>query len=156
MLRFVAFEESTSTNDFPITRPSGKIGAHLTSTLPRGRNRIIPIIGEALSLRPDSGIKNTNDDVRGVVRVGPEPGPVSEAQEVWGPSSVEVVGPVGGDVEDGGVAAELGGLGGGERGGEGEGGVGVGVEDGGGGGGERVEDGGVVGVVGEGEGLVGF
>lgn len=72
---------------------------------------IIPIIGEARELRPDTSIKNANDDVRGIMRIGPEARPIMEAQEVWSMGCVDLVGPVRDNREDSWVAAELGCLG---------------------------------------------
>lgn len=133
------------------------MGAQLARAAPRGGHRIVSGIVEAGALRPNSGVEDANDDVGGVVGVGPEAVGVGEAEEVGGTGDMEVADLVGGDVEDGGVAEELSDVGRAYAGGEGVGGVGVGVEEVGGGGGERAEDGGVPVVSrGEGGGFVGI
>lgn len=101
------------------------------------------MIGEARKFRPDPGVEDSDDDVIGVSGGWPEAGGVSKAEEVGGVGGVRVPDLVRFDGEDGGVAAEVGGLGGCETGGEAGGGSGVSVEEGGGGGGggrEGLED----------------
>lgn len=76
------------------------------------------MVGEALELRPYSGVEDPYDDVVGVVGVGPEAEGVGEAEEARGVGGVGVADLVGVEGEDGGVAAEVGGLGWGEADGE--------------------------------------
>lgn len=87
------------------------MGAHLAGAAPRGGHRIVSGIVEAGTLRPNSGVEDSNDDVGGVVGVGPEAVGVGEAEEVGGTGGVEVADLVGDDGEDGGVAEELSGVG---------------------------------------------
>uniref|UniRef100_A0A7C9EAV7 Uncharacterized protein n=1 Tax=Opuntia streptacantha TaxID=393608 RepID=A0A7C9EAV7_OPUST len=129
MLRFIPLVEDTSSNDFPITRGCRKMGSYLASSAPRGGDGIVIRIVEAGDLRPNSGVEDADDDVGGVVGVGPEAVGVGEAEEVGGTGGVEAAGLVGDDGEDGGMVEELGGVFRGKLGGEGGGGVGVGVEE---------------------------
>lgn len=87
------------------------------------------MIGEAPDIGPNAGVENADDDVGGVIGVGPQPIGIGEAQEVGGASGMEVPGLVWDHGEDGGVAEELSGVDVGEVGGEAGGGVGVGVEE---------------------------
>jgi len=65
------------------------------------------VIGEAPEFRPYSGVEDADDDVVGVVRVGPEAEGVGEAEEARGVGGVGVADLVRLDGENGGVAAEV-------------------------------------------------
>lgn len=129
VLGFVPLVEGTSSDDLAITGRRREMGAHLAGAPPSGRNGIISVIGEAPDIGPNAGVENADDDVGGVIGVGPQPIGIGEAQEVGGASGMEVPGLVWDHGEDGGVAEELSGVDVGEVGGEAGGGVGVGVEE---------------------------
>uniref|UniRef100_A0A7N0VA17 Uncharacterized protein n=1 Tax=Kalanchoe fedtschenkoi TaxID=63787 RepID=A0A7N0VA17_KALFE len=108
-----------------------EIGSGFADAFPGGWDWGETLVREAGSLWPDAGIQNADDDVVGIVGVRPQAGGFGEAEEEWGASGVDLVGAVGNDGEDGGVAPEGCGGVGGEGSGEAGGGVGVGVEKGG-------------------------
>lgn len=93
------------------------------------RNGGESFIGEARSLRPDASIQNSDDDVIGVVGVGPQAESISEAQKLGGPGGVEVANCVGDDGDYAWNAAEDIGLSGGKTGGESAHGAVIGVEN---------------------------
>lgn len=69
-------------------------------------------------LRPDAGIKDSDDDIRAIVGFGPEASLVAEAEELRGARGVELAAPILEDSEDGRVVAYGGYLLGREKGGE--------------------------------------
>ncbi|KAF1899313.1 hypothetical protein Lal_00019441 [Lupinus albus] len=66
------------------------IGVTRGSEFNAARNGAEIRIGEATSLRPDAGVKNSDDDVRTVVRFGPETSLVTKAEKLRRASGVQV------------------------------------------------------------------
>lgn len=124
----VSFTEVPSSDELPIT---GEVVMALT--LPLGGNRAKAAVIEALSLRPDSGVDDTDDEIRpeiGLLKERPASVGGLEAEELRGAGGVEGANLFGDEREDVGVSGELLGFGIGELGREAmEDGV-VGVEDG--------------------------
>ncbi|KAJ0826511.1 hypothetical protein HanRHA438_Chr17g0815131 [Helianthus annuus] len=73
----MSFGEKPSSDDLPVTISRTETYSDLANASPPLRNRSEIQIGKAPPLRPYSGIKNADDDVRTIVRFGPEASLVS-------------------------------------------------------------------------------
>ena len=104
----MSFGEKASTNQLPVAVFRVELNSSFTNTFPPGRNRTQIDIGEASAFRPDSGIKDTDNDIRSVIGLGPQPALVSESEELRGASGMKVTAAVFEDGEDGRVLAEKG------------------------------------------------
>lgn len=148
----VPFVKRSCPDNLSVAGGGREVPRDLTSPLPAAWNRGQTEVGEARPLRPNPSVEHPDNDIIRIIRVGPEPRALGEAEEAWGTGGVEVADGVGDHGKDPREAAEGSCLGGGEAGGETGGGAVVGVEEVG----RSGEDGGVpVAVGGEVGGLVG-
>lgn len=106
----MSFGEESSSHNFPIAISGSEFDSRLANPSPPARNRAQIHIGEAPSLRPDSGVHNTDDYIGSIIRFGPETLLVSEAEELRRAGGVEVAAAVLEGGEDGGVPENGGGL----------------------------------------------
>lgn len=70
-VRFIAFVERFSADDFPVAGRSREVMADFAGSFPGGGDGGEAGVGEASSLGPDSGVEDADDDVVGVVGVWP-------------------------------------------------------------------------------------
>ena len=70
-ISLVAFVERSCADDFLAARGSGEVATRFASAFPGGRDGGEAVIREAPELRPDPGVEDSDDDVIGVVGVGP-------------------------------------------------------------------------------------
>lgn len=68
--RLVSFVEGSSSDDLPVT--GGELRAGFTNSFPLLRHRGKVGVVETRTLGPDPGVEDADDDVVGVIGVGPE------------------------------------------------------------------------------------
>ena len=86
----MTFGEKLSSDQLPVTVLNREFLSSLTSSLPPRRNRTEIPIGKASSLRPDSSIEKTDNNIGAVIGIGPETALVPEAEKLRRPSGVKL------------------------------------------------------------------
>jgi len=115
---FVTLGEESSTDELAVAVFGSESSAGLTRAFPATGNGAEVQIRKAAVLRPDAGVKDSDDDIGAIVRFGPEASLVAEAEELRGARGMELAATVFEDSEDRGVVAYGGYLLGSEKGGE--------------------------------------
>ncbi|KAG2397986.1 uncharacterized protein HKW66_Vig0137780 [Vigna angularis] len=115
---FVTLGEESGTDELTVAVFGREPGAGFARAFPATGNWAEVQIRKAAVLRPDAGIKDSDDDIRAIVGFGPEASLVAEAEELRGACGVELAATVFEDSEDGRVVAYGGYLLGREKGGE--------------------------------------
>jgi len=114
----VTLGEESSTDELAVAVFGRESDAGFARAFPATGNGAEVQIRKTAVLRPDAGIKDSNDDIGAIVGFGPEASLISEAEELRGACGVELAATVFEDSKDGGMLAYGSYLLGREKGGE--------------------------------------